>query len=245
MSGVKERSEVQWGRTVIPYAIRRSPRRRTVALTIAPPGLVVLTAPPSTPVEKLDAVVHAKARWITSRLREVRAPEPWPTQREFVSGETFLYLGRQYRLEVCRGGEQGEAHLERGRFRVAVPSSVRPDARPAVIRSSLSDWYRLHAQARLTERVAWWASRLEVALPRTLVREQEKRWGSCAPGVVRFNWRIVQAPMRLVGYVVAHELTHLLHDDHGKVFWARLGRLLPDYESRRVGLQAVGASLIW
>jgi len=77
------------------------------------------------------------------------------------------------------------------------------------------------------------------------VREQEKRWGSCAPGVVRFNWRIVQAPMRLLDYVVAHEIAHLLHGDHGKAFWARLGRVLPDYEVRRAELQTLGTLLIW
>jgi hypothetical protein len=78
-----------------------------------------------------------------------------------------------------------------------------------------------------------------------LVREQEKRWGSCSRGVVRFNWRIIQAPMRLVDYVVAHEVVHLLHDAHGREFWAALGRLLPDYEARRARLHAEGPRLIW
>jgi hypothetical protein len=109
----------------------------------------------------------------------------------------------------------------------------------------LTDWYRRHAESRLTERVAWWSSKLEVALPRTLVREQEKRWGSCAPGVVRFNWRIVQAPMRLLDYVVVHELVHVLHDHHGRAFWAALGRVLPDYETRRAELQREGPRYIW
>lgn len=241
----RERSAVQWGRTTISYDIRRSSRRRTVGLTVSPPGLVVLTAPPNTPVKRLDEVVHAKARWITSRLRTVQSPEPRPGPREFVSGESFIYLGRQYRLEVRRGGSEIEVHLERGRFRVAVPPSVEVSARAGVIRTALTDWYRRHAESRLTERVAWWSSKLEVALPRTLVREQEKRWGSCAPGVVRFNWRIVQAPMRLLDYVVVHELVHVLHDHHGRAFWAALGRVLPDYETRRAELQREGPRYIW
>ncbi|WP_410520546.1 M48 family metallopeptidase [Corallococcus exiguus] len=212
---------------------------------VLPPGSVVLTAPPNIPVERLDEVVQAKARWITSRLRLVRPLEPRATPREFISGESFLYLGRQYRLEVRRNGNDVEVHLERGKFRVSLPSSITASVRSSVVKAALVSWYRRHAQARLTERVVWWARRLGVALPQVLVREQEKRWGSCAPGVVRFNWRIVQAPMKLFDYVVAHEITHLLHDDHGKAFWAQLGRVLPDYETRRAELHQLGALLIW
>jgi predicted metal-dependent hydrolase len=126
-----------------------------------------------------------------------------------------------------------------------MPSAVESVARPGAIRAALTDWYRRHAESRLTERVEWWSSKLEVAIPRTLVRGQEKRWGSCASGVIRLNWRIIQAPAGLVDYVVAHELTHLLHKDHSRAFWARLGRLLPDYERRRADLRSLGPSLTW
>jgi predicted metal-dependent hydrolase len=243
--GRGERSEIQWGNTRIAYDIRRSSRRKTVGVMVAPPGQVLLTAPRDTPVERLDAVVHSKAQWIASRLRRVRPAEPKPSRREFVSGETFLYLGRQYRLAVQRGGVGAEVRLEHGRLRVSVPGAVSGDARAKVVREALEGWYREHARARLSERATWWAQRVGLPEPRVLVREQERRWGSCSPGVVRFNWRIIQAPMRLVDYVVAHELVHLIHDDHGKEFWAALGLLLPDYETRREQLRTTGPRLLW
>ena len=240
-----ERSEVKWGTTRIPYDIRRSSRRRTVALTVAPPGRVLLTAPPETPVERLDEVVRAKAKWIASRLRMVRPAEPKPSPRELVSGESFLYLGRQYRLDVRRGGTDPEVRLERGRLRVGLPGALTGEARTRAIREALVEWYREHARERLGERTAWWAQRVGLPEPRVMVREQERRWGSCGAGVVRFNWRIIQAPMRLVDYVVAHEVVHLVHDDHGREFWAALGRLLPDYEARREQLRTEGPRLVW
>jgi len=245
VSGMEERSEVRWGTTRIPYDIRRSSRRRTVALTVSPPGQIILTAPRSTPVERLDEVVQAKAKWIASRLRLVRPAEPKPGPREFVAGETFLYLGRQYRLEVRRGGASPEVRLERGRLRVGVPGALTGGARAGAVREALVGWYREHARERLSERATWWARRLDMPEPRILVREQERRWGSCSAGVVRFNWRIIQAPMRLVDYVVAHEVVHLVHDDHGREFWATLGRLLPDYEARRERLRTEGPRLVW
>jgi hypothetical protein len=206
---------------------------------------VFLTAPQDTPVERLDAVVRAKAGWITSRLRRVRPSEPRPGSREFVSGESFLYLGRQYRLAVHTGGVEPEVRLDHGRLRVGVPRGLAGEAKARAVREALKGWYRGHAQGRLIERTTWWARRVGEPEPRVLVREQERRWGSCSPGVVRFNWRIIQAPMRLVDYVVAHELIHLIHDDHGKDFWAALGRHLPDYEARREQLRTVGPRLIW
>ena len=62
---------------------------------------------------------------------------------------------------------------------------------------------------------------------------------------MRLNWRIIQAPMALVDYVVAHELTHLLHKNHSPAFWARLGAAMPDYERRREELRRLGPQLGW
>ncbi|MFP2903923.1 M48 family metallopeptidase [Pyxidicoccus sp. 3LFB2] len=245
MSVGLERSEVRWGSTRIAYDIRRSSRRRTVSVSVSPPGQVLLTAPRDTPRERLDAVVHAKAKWIASRLRLVRPPDPIPGPREFVGGESFLYLGRQCRLEVRADAESPKVRLERGRLHVHVPRGCTGPARSEAVREAVVAWYREHARVRLGERTAWWARRARVPEPRVLMREQEKRWGSCSRGVVRFNWRIIQAPMRLVDYVVAHEVVHLLHDAHGREFWAALGRLLPDYEARRTRLLTEGPRFIW
>lgn len=79
-----------------------------------------------------------------------------------------------------------------------------------------------------------------------LIRAQDKRWGSCdTAGNLRFNWRIVQAPMALVDYVVAHEIVHLRHPEHTKAFWSSLGVLIPDYEKRRASLRQLGPRLAW
>ncbi|WP_434041651.1 MULTISPECIES: M48 metallopeptidase family protein [Sorangium] len=101
------------------------------------------------------------------------------------------------------------------------------------------------ATERLPAWAAPWALKLGVAFQRILVTDQAKRWGSCSRGVLRLNWRIVQAPRTLVDYVLAHELAHLIHDDHGREFWGALGRVMPDYEARRAGLGELGPALLW
>jgi predicted metal-dependent hydrolase len=231
-----EGSTVRFGTTSIAYAIKRSARRGTVSIAIDPREGVLVTAPRSTPVARLDRVVHQKAAWILSRLKRQRDLAPPPPAREFVSGETFRYLGRQVRLRLVRGGG-ADVKLLRGHL----VTGGGPD-----LRARLVAWYREHALPRLVASARAWAPKVGVSVPRVLLRDQSRRWGSCdRSGVVRLNWRIVQAPPRLIDYVVAHELVHLMHPHHGPEFWSTLGRAMPDYDGRKAQLRALGPALVW
>jgi predicted metal-dependent hydrolase len=244
---VSERSEIQFGRTHIPFVIRRSERRGTVALAVENTGTLVVTAPADAPIDKLNALVRNKAPWVVQRLRracEVPAP---PSAREFVTGETFRYLGRQYRLRVERCPPPCVVKMDKGWIVVGTATSHEPEE-IATVRKALVGWYRAHAEAWLPERIGVWSHKFRIAPPTVLVREQRRRWGSCnQAGEIRLNWRIIQAPLRLVDYVVAHELAHLVRGDdgHSPAFWAQLGRVLPDYDARRDALKALGPFLEW
>ncbi len=241
----QEHSCIAWGTTVIAYDIRRSARRGTVSIAVEPGGEVVLTAPTGVEVARLDGVVRKKAPWIVERVRARRGGMVRPGTREFVSGETCWYLGRQYRLRVVPG-QAGHAALHGGWLCVPVDGGLNLAERAHVVRTALVGWYRERAAERLPARVAVWSDKVGVVVPQVLVREQAKRWASCdARGVLRVNWRVVQAPMGLVDYVLAHELVHVQHADHGPAFWSLLGRVMPDYEARRQALRERGAALVW
>jgi predicted metal-dependent hydrolase len=99
---------------------------------------------------------------------------------------------------------------------------------PAHARDRLVAWFRERAAIRVPERVATWSAKLGLYPSSVLIREPKKRWGSAdARGNIRFNWRIIQTPTRLIDYVVAHELVHLAHPDHTRDFWSTLGRAMP------------------
>ena len=172
--------------------------------------------------------MRRKAAWIVQRLRHVQSHDLPSSPREFVSGETVLYLGRHYRLKV-HSNETGEAKLRGGWLHVPAPAGAR---RTAHVRAALVSWLRGHAAVRLPERVEAWRSKAGVEMPRIVIADQQKRWGSCdRNGTIRFNWRIIQAPMRLVDYVVVHELVHLRHRGHGP-------RLLAGSRQGHAGLRA-------
>ena len=239
-----ERSKVRFGNTVIPYAIERGRRLKTVAIGVDPVDGVRVRAPGDTPITRLDVIVHRKARWILERQRRHEDLPPPPSPREFVSGETFRYLGRQYRLKLERTGD-ADARVRIAEGRLIVPVTTK-GSRPADARERLVAWYRERAAVRVPERVAAWSARLGLHPSSVLIREPKKRWGSAdARGNIRFNWRIIQTPTRLIDYVVAHELVHLAHPDHTRDFWATLGRAMPDYEARREALRRLGRQVVW
>ena len=243
MTGDPETSAITWGDTRLPYTIRRSARRRkTVAVTVDAAGEVLLVAPEHFTTSRLDAVVGRKAAWIVRRVRRAQAHAPPLSPREFVSGESILYLGRHYRLKVYPEGT-GEVKLRGGWLHVPAAAGA---GQTAHVRAAVIFWFRRHAAERLPERVETWRRKAGVTMTRVVIADQQKRWGSCdRNGTIRLNWRIIQAPMRLVDYVVVHELVHLRHRGHGRDYWQALGRVMPDYERRREDLSQRGIGMTW
>ena len=242
-----ERSQVRFGTRTIAYRIRRSSRRSTVSIAVDPTEGVLVTAPAPAPVHRLDDIVHAKASWIVQRLKRQSDVLLPPCTREFVSGETFLYLGRQHRLRVDLNEEPRPLRLENGWLRVPVPRHLGEEHRSSYVRAALTDWYEGHARKRLPACVEVWAGRIGVTPAETLVTEAQKRWGSASAssGTIRINWRVIQAPLSLVDYVVVHELMHLRHPNHTDQFWSAIGRVIPDYEARKARLRTLGPQLGW
>lgn len=238
-----EQRHVPFGRSIIDYRIERSCRRKTVTIAVDPSAGVVLKAPVNATLRRLDDIVKAKAPWILHRLVDFRELGPGPTPKEFVPGESYSYLGRSYRLKIVRvsGGAKPSASLHGAFLTVSLPRGGFAEQRAALVKRAIVTWYRRQADRRLPERVGVYASRAGLCPPPVLVREQEKRWGSCnSKGELRFNWRVMMAPMSLVDYVVAHEVCHLVVRDHSRRFWKLLGTLLPDFEERRARLRVEG-----
>lgn len=242
-----ERSKVQFGKTSIPFEVRRSEARGQVSLVVQSGRKGVLVyAPADTPLDRLAALVRQRGAWAAAKLRQVALADRPDRPREFVSGEGFTYLGRSFRLTVHQGLDRGPPRLERGWLNVSVPKGLRPGARRREVRKQVVEWFKARAAARLPERLERFTKKLGVEMPGLLLRDQARRWGSCTEkGEVRLNWRIVQAPMVLVDYVAAHEAAHLKHRNHTRAYWAELGRLVPDVDGCRGELRRRGGEYLW
>jgi predicted metal-dependent hydrolase len=119
--------------------------------------------------------------------------------------------------------------------------------RASAVRDRLVAWYRARAAQKLPERVQAWAHAAGgKPIGEVIISDQRKRWASCDPkGNLRFNWRIIQGPLRLVDYVVAHELVHVRHRDHTPAFWRALEEVQGDFDDRRRRLRELGHQMEW
>lgn len=255
------RHRVRVGDATIEYDVRRSARRRKTVQISVDTGGVQVAAPVGIADRVLRDFVVERAAWILRKVAEQpRAVEP----HRFVSGETLPYLGRDVPIVAEGAGDRTRArdgppaartsatnHLwsqvtyDDGALRIAAPAHLPEDDRRRLAGGAVFEWYRGRAAADLPARVDRWRLLLgERATPRILIRDQRRRWGSCAAdGTLRFNWRLMMLEPALIDYVVVHELTHLKVRNHSPAFWSLVARSLPDVRERRRKLREVGPTL--
>ena len=223
-----EKRSITFGSRRIPYALHRT-ARENLRVVVNPDLSVVVYAPANAEAGKIEDTVSKKGRWIAKTLDKVETYHPLPAPKQYISGETFLYLGRQYRLKVVNG-DLGTAKLL-GRY-LWVSVANRQDREE--VRKRAEQWYRDHAKAAFDRYLAQCydvASRHGVPEPTLCVRRMRRRWGSCAGsgGRITLNVGLVQVPVHCIEYVIMHEMCHLRHHNHSPSFYRLLTRCLPDW----------------
>ena len=216
----------------------RTKRRKTASIKVID-GAVQAIVSEKLSDGRVEALIQKRTPWIRKKLRE-QSQAVTPKPKEYVSGESFTYLGRNYRLKVSRGTDRG-VKLMGGYLEVGLPKKPKDGD----VRNALVAWYEEHALKRLTEKTARYSGIIGV-LPNSIsVRNYKSRWGSCSSkGDISYNWRIIIAPHNIVDYVVVHELCHLKHPNHSPAYWKSVKREFSDYEVCRQWLKNHGGSLM-
>ena len=216
----------------------RTKRRKTASIKVID-GVVQAIVPDQLSDARVEGLIQKRIPWIRRKLRE-QSQAVLPKPKEYVSGESFTYLGRNYRLKVLRGNDQ-EVKLKGGYLEVGV--SKKP--KEGDIRNALVEWYEEHALNRLTEKTNRYAGIMGVSPNSIVARDYKSRWGSCSSkGDVSYNWRIIIAPHHIVDYVVVHELCHLKHPNHSPAYWKSVKSEIPDYEVCRQWLKEHARELV-
>ena len=204
-----ERDSVRVGDTTIEYEIRRSKRRKKSIHFIVERGVVLVAVPSTAKSRAIRRAVRDKSEWIINKLSQ--AP-PEGIRKRFVNGESLPYLGEDVRIVVRFADVPSpEIRLDDGRFRISVPPNLTGKKRMKAIRQAFIEWYYERALDQVTECVdRWWPKLGRGEKSRVLIRNQRRRWGSCASdGTIRINWRIIMLDPPLIEYIVVHELAHL------------------------------------
>jgi predicted metal-dependent hydrolase len=229
-------------------------KRKTLALIVKPDGSLLVRAPLRASKAVIEEFVQKNKEWIEKQQAKALATLP-PAPRQYVPGETFLYLGTSYLLEIVEG--QREQLLLNGTFKLAAFHHDSPrhlhltqvqvsaaewegDAAKA-----FEHWYREQARRVLPERVELFARQYNFHYKGVRITSARTRWGSCsATGALSFSWRLILAPLPVVDYVVIHELVHTIFHNHSKQFWQKVKTILPDYQEHRKWLRDHGRQLL-
>ncbi|MFB6471266.1 M48 family metallopeptidase [Paenibacillus glucanolyticus] len=236
---------LQFGKRHIPYTLIESPGRKSLNIAVEN-GEVLVTIPTGIEENQYQSILHKKAPWILKQLAYFEEMHSPPCVLQFVSGEKLPYLGRYYRLKVHKEENHLTASFRfyRGQFVAIVPQNTSPESYRDLIYPLYQEWITEKGKLFVEKRMPRFVQRLGKSPNHLLIRNMEKRWGSCTPkGSILLNWRIFLAPVSIVDYVLAHELAHLKIMNHTPAYWDTLRMLLPDYEERKDWLRINGGQL--
>jgi predicted metal-dependent hydrolase len=224
----------------LPFEVIRS-RRKTADIIIERDGRLTVRAPETATDEDIDAIVHAKRRWIYTNLAEWRHLNATRVLREYKPGEGFLYLGRSYRLSLV-GDQEQPLLLKNGRFHLRRDLVDQGDIEAA--RAAFRTYYTQRGQTKIPPRVAYWAPKVGVEPSAIEVRELGNHWASCSPKAqLNFHWKTMMTPISIIDYIIVHELCHLHHPNHTTNFWTEVDKTMPNYQRRKEWLREHGAGM--
>lgn len=213
------------------YEIKYS-KRKTLNITVERDRKIIVRAPLNLSLEKIESIVQSKKQWLREKINHTQKYPIEVKPKEFISGETLMYLGRNYQLlvvdEVIEGIEFNQ------RFKIAKDNQVRAN-------EMFKKWYMQQALTKIEPLAKMYANNLGVKFNEFKTSQMKYRWGSCTPNNnIIFNWRIIKAPMYVLEYLVAHELVHLIENNHTPRFWNILSIQVPNYQKAKNWLKVNG-----
>lgn len=229
---------VAFGQKTIRFSLEQK-LRKALQISVMPDLSVGVSAPHNFSMEKILYKVRRRAPWIMKQIDYFKSFMPKELPRQFISGETHYYYGRQYRLKVLRSKKQ-EIKLK-GKYIFVY--SLQPESQPRTKRL-VYEWYRARAQQMfvvIAERCYGRLEKYKIKFPAIDVKAMKSRWGSCVhtKGRIGLNTELIKAPSHCIEYVIIHEMCHLKYPNHTKHFYNFLSLVMPDWEKRKARLERV------
>jgi predicted metal-dependent hydrolase len=209
-------------------------QRKQLAIHVHPDLSVQVEAPPDTEFALIEEKLRKRAPWILRQQQELQRYYFEIPPREYVDGESYRYLGKQGRLKIIpidSGYDEVKWIGETLELHTSHPHDKAYKAK------RINRWYHEEAEWFVMQKIREWYPRFELhgaEFPYFQIRKMKRRWGTCSPdGQISLNQKLIQAPPHLFEYILVHEMTHLVHHNHGPAFYKLLSRMMPDWEQRR------------
>ncbi len=216
-------------------------KRKTLSIQVKLNGEINVLSPFNVEKEFILDKVKSNASWIIRKQNEINSIQNKKVKRSIVNGQIFMYLGRNYSLEVVYNNDISSIDVKLFRGKLVVNTYTSDEV---IIKKALELWYREKALIKIKEKIDYYQSYFEHEVGNIKVKEQKKRWASCTfKNDILFNWRCIMAPSDVLDYIVVHEMCHMKHKNHSKDYWKSVYLILPDYELRHKWLKENGIKL--
>lgn len=218
------------------YTVKRS-QRKTLSIYLERDGSISVLAPESFTDEQIHSIVRSKNFQLYKYLAERDELNATRSLREIVSGETFPYLGRNYRLQLV-DSQPVPLLLKEGYFCLKYEDKGKAQ-------EIFKEFYRSKGVPRITKRVQHFKEQMGVETGQVRVMDLQHRWASCtvSTGDLNFHWKCMMAPLSILDYIIVHEMAHLKYDNHSDAFWNEVDKIMPDHRERKQWLRFNGAGM--
>jgi len=229
-----EKHEITYSDKIIKFELHRK-KVRNINLNIKPDMTIVVSASQKVPLDYILNFVKKKAPWILKNVKYFKDVQPeHTTKKDYVSGESFKYLGKQYRLKVEETKEHESVKYYRGYICMQVKDKKNYSGKEKLI----NNWFREKAKLNFIqslERVYTIVEKYGLNKPEIQIRTMKARWGSCLKdkNTILLNAELIKAPKFCIDYVILHELIHFKYRNHDGEFYDFMTSLMPDWKQRK------------
>jgi predicted metal-dependent hydrolase len=213
----------------------RSARKKTMHIVIERDGSVSVQVPESIEDDRILEILKTKEYEIHKKLLYWKELNEEQIERQFVSGQSFMYLGKNYNLHIIEGQKRNLVFKD-SKFLLSDKATNPRDA--------FVQFYKKQAKLKINERLAIYQKTVRKLPVKVEIRELPTRWASCTPdGNIYFNWKCVMAPVVVLDYLIIHELVHLEHPNHSRAFWDKVSAVCPNYQEHESWLKRNGVRM--
>jgi predicted metal-dependent hydrolase len=207
---------------------------KNVHLSVYPPnGRVRIAAPLRMSLDTIRLFAIAKLGWIKQQQLRI-SEQARETPREYLDRESHYLWGKRYLLKVVGKAAAPRVDVSAQTIRLHVQLGTSTEGKQAI----LDRWYREQVKAEARHLIQRWEPLLGVAVQRVFVQRMRTKWGSCNPRLqnIRLNTDLAKKPRECIGYIVVHEMTHLLEPTHSARFVALMDQFMPQWRGYRAEL---------
>ena len=216
-----------------PHQIIRS-NRKTLSLSINENSDLVVRAPHRVSDDEIQKFISEKSDWIDKKQRLIKAH--LKDSENQLSNDQCLYLGSLYQLKIDNNNVE-PISFNGDMFTIA-------NVNREEISLPLKSWYKKRFIEVALPRLSYFSEKHKLKVNQVRVKEQKTLWGSCSSkNNINLNYLLIMAPMKVIDYVIVHELVHTIHKNHSAKFWQKVETIMPNYKDARYWLKENGYKL--